>query len=133
LARHAFGDDVEVSYCNYDDIDTAITEFIESNAHKNFEQVYITDIYVKEETAELIDKVIRDKVKLLDHHSTADLNKYQWAHVAVTLGARKTCGTELLYMYLKQLVSFPDGTDEFVEAVRRRDTWDWKVLGDMRA
>src|SRR5690606_9617767 len=31
------------------------------------------------------------------------------------------------------LVSFPDGTDEFVEAVRRRDTWDWKVHDDMRA
>lgn len=144
LARHAFGDDVDISYCNYDDIDAAVTEFIESGAHEGFERVYITDIYVKEGTAELIDKVIRDKVKLLDHHSTAqELNKYQWAHVVEHSNDRKTSGTELFFRELLRsadILFVQNDAGEtfvnlvrFVEHVRRYDTWEWVERADQRA
>lgn len=134
IANLAFGkENVDVEYLDYKEVNAVLKSFLEIYDEHEYGMTLITDISPSKEIAELIDDSFANTV-LLDHHETALwLNDYQWAHVAVTQGGRKTCGTELLYMYLKQRLSFPDGTDEFVEAVRRRDTWDWKVLGDMRA
>lgn len=62
--------------------------------------IYITDIRVNEEVAELLDK--RGGVFLLDHHPTAlELNKYSWCKVIVEyLNGVKTSGTKMFYHWL---------------------------------
>lgn len=142
LAKLAFGDDVDIEYCGYDDIDDRVRNFICEVRPDEVDAVYITDISVNEETARLID--IADvcpmmSIYLFDHHKTAEhLNKYDWATVTeydIEQTTCKTCGTELFYKYLVD-VGYLKGTDKhfnFVWAVTMYDTWQWKELRDSDA
>ena len=136
LAQLAFGkDNVEISYCDYDNIDLNVREYLETEQDNKI-PIYITDIRVNEETAELLNK--RGNVQLLDHHPTAlGLNKYDWCDVTIEyedmkLGTIKTSGTEMFYYwliengYLKDL----DTLRRFAELVRDYDTWRWSELGE---
>jgi oligoribonuclease NrnB/cAMP/cGMP phosphodiesterase (DHH superfamily) len=101
--------------------------------------VFITDISVNEAVAERLDAEIYRKIPteqgifLIDHHATAYwLNeKYSWAWVQSKSASRDSyCGT---YMFRKCAngIAF---LDNFVEKVRRYDTWEWKtVYGDTHA
>ena len=81
LAKLAFGEEVDISYCNYDDINENVMNYLNHN-DDSLSYIYITDIRVNEEVAELLDK--RGGVVLLDHHPTAlELNKYPWCKVRV--------------------------------------------------
>ncbi len=95
LAKLAFKDEVDIEYCNYDEINEKVLEYINQNDNKI--PIYITDISVKEELAKLLDK--RGNVQLLDHHPTAlELNKYSWCRVMVEdLSGLKTSGTKMFY------------------------------------
>lgn len=136
LAKLAFGEEnVDVEYCNYDDIDTKVKDFIVSAAYRNYDKVYITDISVSESVAGIIDGLskLRDKVLLLDHHPTAEhLNKYEWATVRTHRinSDIKTCGTEMFFGEL-----FSEDTDtaleNFVETVCQYDTWRWASIGNI--
>lgn len=71
------------------------------------------------------------KFLLFDHHQTAlFLNKYDWTIVKIEDKNGKVCGTSLFYDYIINSL-IPDnyviGTqlDDFVEKVRRYDTWEW--------
>ena len=67
LAKLAFQDEVDIEYCNYDEINEKVLEYINQNDNKV--PIYITDISVNEEVANLLDK--RGNVQLLDHHPKA--------------------------------------------------------------
>ena len=98
--------------------------------------IYITDIRVNEETAELLNK--RGNVKLLDHHPTAlGLNKYDWCDVVIEDSKGiKTSGTMLFYHWLSMNGCLSEELDNnkalerFAELVRDYDTWRWSTLGD---
>lgn len=137
LAKLAFGNDVDISYCGYDDIDEEVLSW-----HFSIENImtpcYITDISVNEETAAILNKN-RSGLFLFDHHATAlGLNKYDWAMVQVeNEDGIKTSGTELFYEYLNFMRYFNDmrmyslrNIELFVEMVRDYDTWRWKELGE---
>ena len=134
LAKLAFRGNVDVEYCNYDEINEKISDYISNNDNKNL--IYITDISVNEEVAKLLDK--RGNAQLLDHHPTAlDLNKYSWCRVTVEEpGGLKTSGTKMFYHWLGMNGCFNDELennkllDVFVELVRNYDTWRWAELGD---
>lgn len=140
LAYLAFGrDNVEVEYCNYDDINKKVEAFGESEEYKSYDMVYITDISISESLAARMDMALAgNKVILLDHHATAlGLNKYEWCDVRVEdrLGV-KTSGTMLFWLYLDlngYLCKFnyktQDKIKEFARLVRDYDTWRWKELG----
>lgn len=140
LAKIAFGcENVDVEYCNYDDINTRVKEFFDKGSDREYYRVYITDISINESLADEIDKYGRDNWFLFDHHSTAlGLNKYGWCNVVVACeDGLKTCGTELFYWELEDLGWFVDLSklekerlDEFVGVVRNYDTWRWKELGN---
>lgn len=129
-------DKYENDNLNYDNINEKVKDFILNKEYVSFDTVFITDISVNEEVAELIDKLYKYNVIniiLLDHHKTALwLNKYDWAIVSETMELEngeieKTSGTELLYNYLCNkfkinLCSLKD----FVTQVKRYDTWLWK-------
>lgn len=132
LAKLSFKDEVDIEYCNYDEINEKVLEYINQNDNP----IYITDISVNEEVANLLDK--RGNVQLLDHHPTAlELNKYSWCRVMVEdLSGLKTSGTKMFYHWLGMNGCFSDelennkSLNRFAELVRDYDTWRWSELGD---
>lgn len=134
LAKLAFQNEVDIEYCNYGEINEKVLEYI--NKNDNNVPIYITDISVNEEVANLLDK--RGNVQLLDHHPTAlDLNKYSWCRVMVEdLSCLKTSGTKMFYHWLGMNGCFSDELENnkllnrFAELVRDYDTWRWAELGD---
>lgn len=131
LAKFVFGDLVDISFCNYDDINEEVSKFIVNG--NDVVMCHITDISITNELANEIDKKY-DNFYLLDHHSTAlYLNDYSWCTVKVENEHTyiKTSGTELYYNWLvsKGLIGRTDSLDYFVELVRNYDTWRWSTLG----
>ena len=135
LAKLAFGEEVDISYCNYDDINENIMNYLNNN-DDSLSYIYITDISVNEEVAELLDK--RGGVVLLDHHPTAlGLNKYPWCKVMVEdLNGIKTSGTKMFYHWLgmngclSEVLENNKALERFAELVRDYDTWRWSELGE---
>lgn len=135
LAKLAFGEEVDISYCNYDDINENVMNYLNHN-DDSLSYIYITDIRVNEEVAELLDK--RGGVVLLDHHPTAlGLNKYPWCKVMVEdLNGVKTSGTKMFYHWLgmngclKEGLETNEALSRFAELVRNYDTWRWSELGE---
>ena len=135
LAKLAFGNDVDISYCDYDNIDSSVMEFI--NSGTEFDMCIITDIRVNEDTAKIIDDRF-DNFYLLDHHPTAlGLNKYDWCDVVIEDSKGiKTSGTMLFYHWLGMNDCLSEELDNnkalerFAELVRDYDTWRWSELGE---
>lgn len=133
LAKLAFGEDVEIEYCGYENINDRVGTFICEVRPNEVDDVYITDISVSDMLAQCIeDEWGPDpKVRLFDHHKTAEqLNKYDWCFVTEEIEGVKTCGTELFYKHLVEAGHLKD-TERyrtFVWAVTMYDTWQWKGL-----
>ena len=131
IAKLVYGDEIDISYCSYNDIDKKVGL---CNPDK-YNHVDITDISIKESLAELIDKDHPTQVSLFDHHATAKyLDKYSW----VTIEEKDectgllTCGTEI---YFKHIGNYIEGIqraalESFVRNVTNYDTWKWKDLGE---
>jgi oligoribonuclease NrnB/cAMP/cGMP phosphodiesterase (DHH superfamily) len=145
LAYLAFGkENVDVEYCNYDDIDDKVEVFMEDcDLYRSYNQIFITDISVSDSVANMIDILDRvdRRVQLFDHHGTAlFLNKYDWCNVTdlSPLHDCKTSGTELFYVELMNHgyfsvnndIKYRINVDKFVMNVRDYDTWRWKELGE---
>lgn len=134
LALLAFNFEIDVEYCDYDNINEKVMNYLNTNDGSSY--IYITDISVNKEVAELLDK--RGGVHLLDHHPTAlGLNKYSWCKVMVEdLSGVKTSGTKMFYHWLCINGCFVDelennqALNRFAELVRNYDTWRWSTLGD---
>ena len=131
LAKFAFGNTVDIEYCNYDEINEKVEEYFNNGAECNY--CHITDISINEELAYKINNSEK-AFQLLDHHATAlDLNKFDWCNVKVeNEDGIKTSGTEMYYNYLinNGFLNEADVLDRFVELVRNYDTWRWSTLGD---
>ena len=145
LAYLAFGEkNVDVEYCNYDDVDNKVEEFIEDGTlYRSYNNIFITDISVSDSIATMIDILDRaeKKVRLFDHHGTAlRLNKYDWCIIDEPKynpdGCIKTSGTELFYTYLLWCGPYFDAYHRnaqnniarFVTNVRNWDTRYWQEL-----
>lgn len=135
LAKISFSD-VDVEYCNYDDVDDKIMQC----DYSKYDQVFITDISVNEETAKFLNKVNNEElnqnceIQLLDHHQTALwLNEYSWAMIKVFYEKgweedKKASGVTLFADYLienDKIISSEYSIYDFVETIRRYDTWEW--------
>lgn len=123
------GHQVDIENLGYGKINKRVLQLINSNEADNYDYIYITDISVNEEVAELIDKKISQKVILLDHHKSAMfLNKYKWAYVNnEDENGRLICGTKLLYRHLVDAEDrVKDNLNYFVEMINYYDTWLWK-------
>ena len=134
IARLLYGEDIDIAYCDYNEINEAVKEYI--NTATNDDICFITDISISEELAKEIDNNDKIFVKLYDHHFTAlGLNKYGWGTVKTqNNGGINTCGTELFFEDC--IDSFPKKNllpfiSDFVAMVRDYDTWRWTTLGDI--
>lgn len=134
LAHLAFNFEIDIEYCDYANINEKVMNYLNTNDGSSY--IYITDISVNKEVAELLDK--RGGVHLLDHHPTAlGLNKYSWCKVMVEdLSGVKTSGIKMFYHWLCINGCFVDelennqALNRFAELVRNYDTWRWSTLGD---
>lgn len=142
VANHVFGArNVNTTHCDYKEVNQKIADFINSGEVNNYFKVFITDISVNEEVAELIEKQGQGKFSLIDHHATALwLNdKYTWAHVDIKWDYKSkiypdgklACGTDLFFGFLENFGYINEHMPlnelaAFAEKVRRWDVWDWK-------
>lgn len=127
----AFCTEVDIEYCNYDDIDLKVEEYFNSGSKY---ECHITDIKINEELAYKINDSEK-KYQLLDHHPTAlELNKYEWCNVQIENEDThiQTSGTELYYKWLVENNYLEDVgvLNRFVELVTNYDTWRWSTLGE---
>ena len=143
VAKLAFSD-IDIEYCDYDNVNEKIAGYISSLEYDKYELAFITDISVNEDVAKMIDCVYsnRNEFVLLDHHKTALwLNNHRWACVSEYLDEENNTlhsGTALLYFNILDYCIPERHTKhvlllnayDFVETVRRYDTWEWKTKYD---
>lgn len=138
VATHAYGKDVDITYCNYGDkpdgINTLMEKFLSEHKYNDYSAILITDMSVSPEHAEVLNDLFINHevtVRLLDHHATAEwLNKYEWANVETSRGDHLMCGTSLLFDYIwsedKEFLESHPYLPEFVDLVESYDTWRWE-------
>ncbi|QOR65020.1 oligoribonuclease [Cytobacillus suaedae] len=132
VAKLAFGDEVEVAYCSYRNLNERVERFID-DPENNDAQIYITDLAVNEDIEKkLAERFKKGKhVQMVDHHVTAmHFNQYDWGFVQPEYeDGRKTCATSLYYEFLleKNLITSSPALEEFIELVRQYDTWEWEA------
>lgn len=140
IAQLAVGrENVHADYCGYYNINEKIMEFIDNRSYESYDYIFITDISITEEVAQIIENnnILKGMTILLDHHPTViGLNKYEWCTVQIEDEIEKVCGTSLLYNYLvnKNILERKVSIELFVDTVKRYDTWLWKdKYNDLRA
>ena len=137
LSKLAF-EDIDIIYArNVSDLDTKFKEEYESGRLFNYDVIYITDLSLKMDIANIVfnDERISSKLFIFDHHETAlasGLNDFANCSVIVEKDGIKSCGTEIFYWYLLDngYISKTVALDEFVEKVRREDNWEWEKYND---
>lgn len=76
---------INYQFCNYNDINKYVQNFLDSKEYLNYEAIYITDISISEELAEKLEKITKETtitIRLFDHHATAlNLNKFDFCSV----------------------------------------------------
>lgn len=140
-------EDCEVTTAGPNSIEDKLTRLLDQEAkgRKLFDKIIITDMSVGEALAERIEKHEKYRVRLYDHHKSAEwLNKYEWATVQVEdeLG-KALSATEI---YWRESASKLAGkgafgrsknphklrvAEEYVAMVTSYDTWAWEARGDM--
>lgn len=143
LAYLAYGkENVDVEYCNYDDVDLRVSQFFIKGNSGKYDKVFITDISINDDLAVTIDQYAKPGLwQLFDHHQTAlELNKYDWCNVLIEAAdgsGLKTCGTELFGVYLlmqgmldRYGNTVVNGILQFIGVVRDYDTWRWVTMDD---
>ncbi|MED3563542.1 oligoribonuclease, partial [Bacillus xiapuensis] len=130
IAKLAFGENADVSYCSYRTLNQQVEAFID-NLENRDAQIYITDLAVNETNEKkLAARYQQGKhIRMIDHHVTAlHFNDYQWASVKPEYDSgKKTCATSLFYDYLIEqgLIQRNQALEEFIDLVRQYDTWEW--------
>ena len=114
-------------------------EYDKGNLYK-FDRIYITDLSPIKEVAEIVfkDEKLNNKVFVFDHHETAYANGIQeYPNCTIRIKDEKgiSCATQIFYEYLvsRGFIKQTRILDDFVELVRREDTYEWKKLGDTKA
>ena len=127
LSRLVF-DKIDVFSCEIDEVDNILKQVISGD----YDRIYIVDLNVSEEMAQLIndDNDLKNKIIIYDHHQSKEsLNRYPFIHVVVENNGRKECGTTLYYQHLKELTNNPILNKEviikMIELVRQNDTFDF--------
>lgn len=119
--------------CGYRQINTGVQAALKQD---DIEEIIIGDISVNEETAELVDQVVRAgvKVRLYDHHESAlPLAKYSWAHVqeqddeGIDRSGTWVMGQD------PDFQSFYAANQFLMDTIDDWDTWNWKPKNNIVA
>ena len=123
IAKKVFGD-IDYILCEVKDLEEVFSEDLSM-----YESIYVCDLKISEELENIIIyNKLDDRIKCFDHHATTVRdNNAPFVTATVTLGDRKTCGTELFYNEMlnnNHSVIDNDFFKELVEGIRANDTWD---------
>ena len=121
------GRNFEYKNIEINDIDKYFDELFNKDLSK-YEHIYICDLTLTDHAYELINNSNLTNVLVFDHHkSHLDANKYSYVTVKVEINGRKTCGTELFYLYLKDIYKDLNKNiiKEYVDIVRELDTYNF--------
>ncbi|MBI0575837.1 oligoribonuclease [Neobacillus cucumis] len=138
IAKIAFGENADVSYCSYRTLNQQVETYIE-NPENHGSQIYITDLAVNETNEKKLAARYKQgkHIRMIDHHVTAlHFNEYKWAFVHPEYDTgKKTCATSLFYNYLMEqgLIQRNQALEEFIELVRQYDTWEWDENNNIHA
>lgn len=152
LFANVLGSQCDIKYHDYDTINESIISFFESRKHEDYSYIFIADISINIEVANMISNEIlfsdnkRQLIKLLDHHvnsKTSFLNDYSFAIVREFENeedGNKCSGASMLFNYIKG--NLLDGEKKhnlfdkyrfFINAVRSYDVWEWKETANQVA
>ncbi|MCA1030288.1 oligoribonuclease [Bacillus timonensis] len=138
VAKIAFGENVDIAYCSYRNLNERVDQYIE-NSENNDAKIYITDLSVNESVEKKLNERFKSGkyVQMVDHHKTAmHFNDYEWGFVQPEYeSGKKTCATSLFYEFLldKKLIEKNASLEEFIELVRQYDTWEWEINNNLEA
>ena len=140
LSKLAFGDIDYILCTNVYTLNERIHEEYDKGNLYKFETIYITDLSLKKEMAAILfnDEKLNNKIYIFDHHETAieeGLLEYPNCNIQIKDEKITYCATQIFYEYLvkENFLKRSQILDEFVELIRREDTYDWKKLGDVKA
>ena len=140
LSLIAFGSIDYILCKNVKELEEVFLEAYNNKTLEQYDVIYITDLSLTRETIEMLmnDANIRNKIFLFDHHETAlknGLNDFSNCKVRIENNLGKSCATQIFYEYLldNNYISRADILDDFVEMVRREDTYEWKKLNDIKS
>ena len=126
--------DFEYELFEVNELSKFIEEKINTDYFDKYEEVYITDLGITKECADIIvNSKYKDKFLLFDHHeSHYYLNDFEFATVIEEHDNYKVCGTTLFYNYLLKKYNNDilkrNSVVMFVELVRENDTWQFTDL-----
>ena len=122
LAKYVYGDNVDITFADYNEVNNIMEELDETK----YDSVFMTDLSCDLDYISKLDK-------LIDHHKTAlHLNKYDNCNVEVERSnGVLTCGTSMFADYLEVKHNFIFDIDMcwFIDLVQNYDTWAWKKKG----
>ena len=124
--------------CKTFEIDSNFKKYLDDKSIYDYDLIFVTDLCLHEPILSIIneDKILRNKVLVLDHHKTEIGNaKYDFVNVIIECSQGLSSGTYLFYEYLLKnnyLESRPV-LDELVEWTRQYDTWDWVKHNNQKA
>lgn len=124
--------------CKTFEIDSNFKKYLDDKSIYDYDLIFVTDLCLHEPILSIIneDKILRNKVLVLDHHKTEIGNaKYDFVNVIIECSQGLSSGTYLFYEYLLKnnyLESRPV-LDELVEWTRQYDTWDWVKYDNKKA
>lgn len=139
-------EDCEITGAGPESISDKVERLLNAEQRRKiFDKIIITDLSITPELAERIEKTDKYRVRLYDHHKSAEwLNKYDWATVSVEdETGRLYSATEI---YWNEFISKMAGkglmgrsansrkvqlAEEFVSLVTRYDTWAWDQEKDI--
>lgn len=134
LAKLAFKETKYV-LCGTFDLIKNVNDFIDSKEIYNYDKIFITDLCLDLKTLNKIekDKILKNKIQLIDHHKTYDTDEYKkFSFVKICLETNKglSCATSIFYEYLLENNYLKQNKiiSEFVELTRQHDTWEWKNI-----
>jgi len=139
LLRKAFSDYKIVPTETFD-ITSKVKSFIDDGTIHDYDQVFVTDLCIKEPLLSYIDSddELKSKIRVIDHHKTEKEegnDKYDFVDVTVEKDGKKVSGTSLFYDYLigHGYLQPTQILDQLVEWTRQYDVWDWKIVNNVHA
>ncbi len=131
LSQLVFGE-IEYDLLQVDEVDDKVKEILPNI--EQYDQVYITDLNISRELAEVIDQNpnYQKKITIIDHHiGKIDMNDFSFITVIDQDEQRnKQSATSLFYQYLIKYYDIPilhkSCITTLVEYIRKVDTWTWQ-------
>ena len=131
LAKLVFGD-ADYILCETFNLLDKIRELIANKTIYQYDQIFITDMWLEDPSIVVNDVKLRDKVLVFDHHESAlnECHNYDFITVRIEDEIGRCSGTSLFYEYLRKnnLLSGDEVVARFVELTRLYDTWEWTTV-----